>query len=223
MKHLNLTPALYQYLLDVSVNLPPVLHEMREYTENHPLIRMQISQEQAQFLQFLITILKAESVLEVGTYMGYSALAMALALPTNGKLITCDQNPEYQATATHFWTQAQQQHKIEFRLGPALDTLKKLIVDGFSHTFDFIFIDADKTNYLNYYELALQLISPKGVIAIDNVFWDGKVIDESIQDGQTKTIRQLNEKLKNDPRVNISLLPIADGLFLVHPKARANA
>lgn len=216
--HLNMTPPLYDYMLNVSLREHPVLHALREDTASMALAAMQVAPEQAQFMQWLIKLIRAQRVLEVGTFTGYSALAMALALPDDGELITCDINKEWTAKAPTFWQQAQQDKKISLRLAPALDTLNTLLQEGYRQRFDFIFIDADKTNYLNYYELALQLVSPNGLIAIDNIFWDGKVIDSQVNDGQTREIRRLNDFLKQDQRVDISLLPIADGLFLVKPR-----
>ncbi len=218
MKHLNLTPALYDYMLDVSLREHEALRLLREETVTMPLAVMQVAPEQAQFMQLLLRLIGAKRVLELGTFTGYSALAMALALPDDGQLITCDINNEWTDKAHPFWRQAQQDHKIELRLGPALGTLQQLLDEGFSQSFDFIFIDADKTNYLNYYELALKLISPRGLIAIDNVFWEGKVIDENDIGAQTREIKKLNALIKQDNRVYTSLLPIADGLFLVQPK-----
>ncbi|KTC95728.1 SAM-dependent O-methyltransferase [Legionella erythra] len=219
IKHLNITPALYDYMLDVSLREHPVLKALREDTAKMELAIMQVAPEQAQFMQFLIKLIQAKRVLEIGTFTGYSALAMALALPEDGELITCDINKEWTANAPSFWQQAGQDKKIRLRLAKALDTLQQLLNEGYRHRFDFIFIDADKTNYLHYYELALQLVSPHGLIAIDNIFWDGKVIDSQVNDGQTREIRRLNELLKQDERVDTSLLAIADGLFLVRPRS----
>ncbi len=223
MKHLNLTPDLYNYMLDVSLHEHPVLAALRQKNGTHPLAVMQIAPEQAQFMQLLIRILNAKNVLELGTFTGYSALAMALALPDDGHLITCDINIEWTNTAHQYWHAAGQDKKIELRIAPALETLHQLINDGLNHHFDFIFIDADKTNYLKYYELALQLVSPNGLIAIDNMFWEGKVIDPAETGAQVRDIRKLNQKIKTDKRVWGSLLPIADGLFLVKPQTKLNS
>lgn len=220
MKHLNLTPALHDYMVDISLREHPVLQALREDTAKLPLANMQVAPEQAQFMQLLLRLIQAKNVLEIGTFTGYSALAMALALPEDGRLITCDLNKEWTCKAPDFWRQAKQDKKIELRLAPALKTLHQLLDEGCAQTFDFIFIDADKTNYLNYYNLAMQLISPRGLIAIDNVFWEGKVIDPEEDGAQTREIRRLNEFLKNDNRVYTSLLPIADGLFLVQPRKK---
>ncbi|RUR19588.1 class I SAM-dependent methyltransferase [Legionella qingyii] len=217
MKHLSLTPELYEYMLDKSLREHPSLTGLRKVTSTMELANMQVAPEQAQFMQLLLRLIRAKNVLELGTFTGYSALAMSLMLPDDGKLITCDISAEWTSKAHPFWKEAKQDHKIELRLGRALDTLHALIAEGWEQKFDFIFIDADKTNYVNYYEMALKLIQPQGLIAIDNIFWDGKVIDENEKGGQTREIRKLNELIKNDQRVFISLLPIADGLFLVQP------
>lgn len=218
MKQLALTPELYDYMLDISLREDPVLQALREETSKMPLGNMQVAPEQAQFMQFLLRLINARNVLEVGTFTGYSALAMSLALPEDGKLITCDISEEWTSRAHPYWQAAKQDKKIELRLGPALDSLKTLLAQGYQQRFDFIFIDADKTNYLNYYELALQLLNPRGLIAIDNIFWDDKVIDATETGAQTREIRRLNEHLKQDKRVELSLLAIADGLFLVKPR-----
>lgn len=215
MKQLTLTEDLYQYTLDKSLREHPVLQSLREATSTMELAPMQVAPEQAQFMQFLIRAIGAKNILELGTFTGYSALAMSLALPDDGSLITCDISANWTKDAQKFWEQAGQGHKIKLILGPALETLHVLLNDGFEKKFDFIFIDADKTNYLNYYELALKLISPKGIIAIDNVLWDGNVINQDDVSAQTREIRKLNDRIKQDERVTVSLLPIADGLFLV--------
>lgn len=217
-----MTPALYEYLLKISVREHPVLKALREETASMALAGMQISPDEAQFIPFLLQCIKARRVLELGTFTGYSALAMALVLPEDGELITCDINSEWTRVAQPYWEKAAQAHKISLRLAPAMDTLNALLPE-YKHRFDAIFIDADKTNYCNYYELALQLIHPDGVILIDNIFWEGQVIDESIQGGQTKEIRRLNERITHDDRVDVSLLGIADGLFLIKPKTSFSA
>ncbi len=217
MKHLQLSPELYNYMLDKSLRENPILNDLRQETSTMELANMQVAPEQAQFMQFLLRVIRAKNVLEIGTFTGYSALAMSLVLPDDGQLITCDISAEWTKRAHPYWRAAKQDQKIKLRLGPAVETLYALLNEGWDHQFDFIFIDADKTNYLTYYELALKLIKPKGIIAVDNVLWDGKVIDPNDSSGQTREIKKLNELIKNDQRVHISLLPIADGLFLLQP------
>lgn len=193
------------------------MQELRARTAEHPLALMQIDPIQAQFMQFLIRMIGAQRILELGTFTGYSALAMALALPENGRLITCDINNEWVKDTHQFWSKAGVADKIELRMKPALESLEDLIQEGMNASLDLIFIDADKTNYVQYYEYALRLVSPKGIILIDNVLWEGKVIDPLEVRGQTREIRRLNHILRNDERVEISLLPITDGLFLIKP------
>lgn len=214
-----MTDDLYEYMLSISLREHPSLAALRQTTEDLPLADMQVPPEEAQFLQWLIRLTNAKKVLELGTFLGYSALAMALALPDDGHLITCDINPEWTKYAYPFWKQAGQEKKIDLRLAPAIETMNALINDGYKDQFDFIFIDADKTNYMAYYELALHLISPQGIIAIDNIFWDAKVIEPPGFgfDAQTREIRRLNEHIRKDERVDVSLVSIGDGLFLIRP------
>lgn len=220
MKQLVLNQELYDYMLDVSLREHPVLSALRQMTAKLPLAGMQVAPEQAQFMQFLLKIISAKQVLELGTFTGYSALAMALALPLEGRLITCDINPEWISMAKPFWKEAGVENKIELRLAPALQSMDALIAEGKGGQFDFIFIDADKTNYIHYYERALELINPNGIIAVDNIFWEGQVIDANDSSAQTREIRRLNKHIKEDLRVDVSLLAIADGLFLVRPRPR---
>lgn len=218
MKHLNLTEPLYQYMLDVSLDAHPTLHALREKTANLPMHIMQVAPEQAQFMQLMLRMLNAKKVLELGTFTGYSALAMALALPDDGELITCDVSTEWTDIAKPFWAEAGVTDKITLKLGDAKTTLANLLEHQAAGTFDFIFIDADKANYSDYYEAALKLIAPGGVIAIDNVLWKGEIINPLDTRTQTRAIQALNQTIKQDERVHKSLLPIADGLFLVQKK-----
>ncbi len=213
-----LTPSLHDYMLDVSLREHSVLQALRTHTAQLSLARMQIAPELAQFLQFLIRLTRTQKILELGTFTGYSALAMALALPDNGTLLTCDNNPEWTYHASKFWQQAGVADKISLHLQPALITLQELLAQDNHPYFDLIFIDADKANYCQYYEYALQLVSPTGMIAIDNIFWNGEVINQANIKGQTREIRKLNALLKEDSRVNTSLIPMGDGLFLIQPR-----
>jgi caffeoyl-CoA O-methyltransferase len=175
---------------------------------------MQISPEQGQFMRLLIQLIGAKKTLEVGVFTGYSSLSVALALPADGKIIACDVSEEFTAIARRYWQEARVAEKIDLRLAPALETLDELLATGQAKTFDFAFIDADKENYDAYYERSLQLIRPGGLIAIDNVLWSGRIADPHIQDESTQAIRALNQKLRNDERVTLSLIPIGDGLTL---------
>ncbi|MFP4299767.1 MAG: class I SAM-dependent methyltransferase, partial [Spirulinaceae cyanobacterium] len=213
-KTISLNDSLLHYIQSVSVQESEVLKQLRIETAKQPMAVMQIAPEQGQFMSFLVQVLNAKKTLEIGVFTGYSALVVALALPPDGQVIACDISEEYTAIAQQFWQQAGVAEKIDLRLAPALETLDKLIAENHSNTFDFAFIDADKSNYSNYYEKALQLLRPGGVIAIDNVLWSGRVADPEVQDNRTKKIRAFNEKLAQDSRVKISLLPIADGLTL---------
>lgn len=180
---------------------------------------MQISPEQGQLMALLVQLMGAKKTLELGVFTGYSALAVALALPADGQVIACDVSADYTAIAQRYWQMAGVAHKIDLRLGPALETLDQLRVEGHVESFDFAFIDADKRNYDSYYEKSLQLVRPGGLIAIDNVLWSGRVADPTVQDNRTQRIRALNEKIYQDPRVSLSLLPIADGLTLAVKKS----
>jgi predicted O-methyltransferase YrrM len=210
---LGLESNLRDYLFSVSVREQEVLTQLRQETSQHPMATMQIAPEQGQFMSLLVQLIGAKKTLEVGVFTGYSALAVALALPPDGKVIACDISEEYTQIARRYWEKAGVSHKIDLHIAPAVETLDKLIQTE-ALTFDFAFIDADKSGYDDYYERCLQLVRPGGLIAIDNVLWYGRVADELVQDNRTKKIRALNAKLHRDARVNISLVPIGDGLML---------
>ena len=212
---LSMTDELYDYLLTTSLRETPVQKNLREHTAGMEGSQMQIAPEQGQFMALLIRLMNAHKVLEVGVFTGYSSLSMALALPGQGKLLACDVNAEWTDVARQFWRQAGVEDRIDLRLAPAVDTLKGLIESGQQAAYDFAFIDADKENYDQYYELCLQLIRPGGLVVIDNTLWGGDVADPRIQDTDTRAIRALNEKIAADSRVDMSQLPIADGLTLV--------
>jgi predicted O-methyltransferase YrrM len=215
---LNLTPELYDYLRENSVREPEVLQQLREQTMKMSTAGMQISPEQGQFMALLIALIGARKTLEIGVYTGYSTLAVALALPADGKIVACDINTDWTRIARRFWEKGGIEQKIDLRIAPAIVTLHKLIAEEQSETFDFAFIDADKVNYLQYYELSLQLVRVGGLILLDNVLWGGDVTDKNIQDENTRAIRELNKKIYTDQRVTISLLPIGDGLTLAMKK-----
>jgi predicted O-methyltransferase YrrM len=214
-KNIQLDDGLRRYLLDVSLREAPILRRLREETAQLPLARMQIAPEQGQFMALLVQLLQARRVLEVGVFTGYSSLSMALAMPADGHLVACDMSEEWTATARRYWDEAGVADRIEFRLGPALSTLDALLESGAAGSFDMAFVDADKTRYDAYYERALRLLRPGGLLLIDNVLWSGRVIDPKAQDDDTSALRALNEKIHGDARVSISMLPLADGLTLV--------
>ncbi|MFN6567553.1 class I SAM-dependent methyltransferase [Dendronalium sp. ChiSLP03b] len=211
---LGLEPLLYNYLLSVCLREPEILTQLRQETTQHPMGRMQIAPEQGQLMALLVQLMGAKKTLDVGVFTGYSSLVVALALPTQGKVVACDVSEEFTAIARRYWQQAGVADKIELHIAPALETLDRLLAAGEAETFDFAFIDADKSNYDNYYERSLQLVRPRGLIAIDNVLWSGRVADPQVQDNRTKKIRAFNHKLYQDQRVSLSLVPIADGLTL---------
>jgi caffeoyl-CoA O-methyltransferase len=212
--HTPLTDELTEYIRQVALREPEALRRQREATDSHPRASMQTSPEQGQFLHLLARLMGAKKTLEVGVFLGYSSTWIALALPAGGKIIACDQSEEYTKEARRLWHAAGVEDKIELRLGPALDTLDALIAAGSGGSFDFAFIDADKGNYANYYDRALLLVRPGGLIAIDNVLWDGDVIDPAKTDAETEAIRAFNRKLQADERVTLSLVPLGDGLTL---------
>ena len=213
-KSLGLDSQVYNYLLSVSLREAEVLSKLRAVTNLHRASVMQISPDQGQFIAMLIKLMGAKKTIDIGVFTGYSSLAVALALPEDGKVIACDCDPESTAIACRFWQEAGVEQKIDFQLAPALDTLERLIAEGQSGSFDFVFIDADKRNYSNYYERALTLLRTGGLVAIDNVLWSGRVADSEDTDKRTIAIRDLNQKIHQDERVFVSMLPIADGLTL---------
>lgn len=209
-----MTDPLYDYFAGTSLRESDLQRRLREETARLPNATMQVAPEQGQFLALLAQILRAKRTLEVGVFTGYSALATAQALPEDGRIIACDVNKEWTDVARRYWREAGVEHKIDLRLGPAVQTLDRLIAEGQAGSFDFAFIDADKANYDAYYERALVLLRPAGLIAVDNVLWYGRPIDEAIQDEDTRAIRAINAKLQQDQRVSVSLVPIGDGIYL---------
>tara|TARA_Y100000588_G_scaffold92598_1_gene100150 strand:- start:198 stop:860 length:663 start_codon:yes stop_codon:yes gene_type:complete len=211
---LNYTNELREYLWNKGMNEHPALQELRIETAKLPESMMQICPEQGALMGNLIRMISAKRTLEIGTFTGYSALVVALALPEDGEVIACDVSEEWTSIGKKKWEKAGVSHKINLKLGPAINTLDELIQQGQQDSFDFAFIDADKANYPAYYEKCLQLLRKGGVIAIDNVLWGGSVIDSKRNDEDTKAIRELNDFIRNDSRVSISMVPIGDGLTL---------
>ncbi len=207
---------LYNYILE-HTREPPILEKLRNDTAQRfpQAARMAVSPEQGAFLSWLVGALGVKRIIELGVFTGYSSVAMALTLPPDGKLIACDRDPTAMAMAQEYWKDAGLENKIEARLGPALDTLNALIDAGDQFDqYDFAFVDADKRKYREYYEILLKLVRPGGTIAIDNVLWYGKVGDPEVQDKATIALRELNDFLVNDPRIDVSLVPIGDGVTL---------
>jgi predicted O-methyltransferase YrrM len=211
---IGLDERLHSYLLEVGVREPEVLRRLRDETAGIPESNMQIAPEEGAFLALLVRILGARKVLEIGTFTGYSSTAMALALPADGRIVCCDVSKEWTDVARRAWTDAGVADRVDLRLGPALDTLEQLLTSGEAGSFDLAFIDADKANYAGYYEAALQLVRPGGLIAIDNVLWSGRVADPAETDESTTAIRELNDAIAADERVDVSMIPLADGLTL---------
>jgi caffeoyl-CoA O-methyltransferase len=211
----NLPDDVYQYILDCSSREPAVLARLRAATASRPEAEMQISPEQGQFMGLLVRLIGARRCIEVGTYTGYSALAVALQLPDDGKLIACDVSDEFTRIGRPFWREAGVESRIDLRIQPALRTLDELLAAGAQDSFDFAFVDADKTNYVAYYEKLLQLVRPGGLIAADNTLaLAGQPIIRS-DITPAKAVRAFNEHVHNDPRVDLSLVPIGEGLTLL--------
>jgi predicted O-methyltransferase YrrM len=214
-RSISVDDRLYDYILANSLREPALLKALREETAKLPQSLMQISPEQGQFMALLVQLIGAKRTIEVGTFTGYSSLVVALALPPDGRLIASDVSEEFTDVARRYWAKAGVAGKIELRLAPALETLDRLLAGGEAGHFDFAFIDADKPNYLGYYERCLKLLRPGGLMAIDNVLWSGEVADASVTDANTTAIRALNRHVHQDARVSMSLVPIGDGLTLL--------
>jgi predicted O-methyltransferase YrrM len=215
---IRLTDALHDYLLEVSLREHKALKKLRAETAKMPRAKLQISPEQGQLMALLVELIGAKKTFEVGTFTGYSALAVALALPPGGKIVACDISEEWTAVARRYWREAGVERKMDLRIAPALQTLDGLLKDGQAGKFDFGFIDADKPNYDGYYERGLKLLRKGGLLAIDNVLWGGSVIDKTDRDESTRCIRALNRKIRNDERVSVSMLAVGDGLTLARKR-----
>ncbi|HET7549317.1 MAG TPA: class I SAM-dependent methyltransferase [Usitatibacter sp.] len=215
---LPFTEALQSYVVAHGVREHPVLAELRRATDDVPHAGMQIGQDQGAFMALLVKLLGARRTIEVGVYTGYSSLAVALALPSDGKIIACDISEEWTAIARRHWEKAGVAGKVDLRLGRALDTLDALVTKGESGRFDFAFIDADKKNYLAYYERCLALLRPGGLIAVDNTLWSGAVLDAKDRSEDTEAIRAFNDAVHRDERVDVALLTVGDGLTLARKR-----
>lgn len=215
---IQLDSGLYEYLLSVSLREAPVLARLRAETAAHPKVNMQIAPEQGQFMALLARLGGAVRCVEVGVFTGYSSLAVALALPPGGRIVACDISEEYTAVARRYWALAGVEDRIDLRLAPALETLDALLEEGGAGAYDFGFIDADKEGYAGYYERMLQLLRPGGLVAVDNTLWNGAVADPAERDADTVAIRAFNERLHEDQRVDLSLVPIGDGLTLARKR-----
>jgi predicted O-methyltransferase YrrM len=217
---LALNGRLHDYVVAVGAREHPALRELREATDALPDAGMRSSPEQVQLLAFLVELMRATRVLEIGCFTGYGALGMALALPPEGRLVTLDVNEGWASIGRRFWRAAGVEGRIELRLGLALDGLDRLLAEGAAASFDLAYVDADKKTYDTYYERALALVRPGGVVALDNVLWGGAVADPADASRQTAVLRELNAKIHADPRVTMCLLPIGDGLTLARRRGR---
>ncbi len=217
---LMLTPQVYDYLVRQGVREPSVLRDLREATARQAgaAAGMQIAPEQGAFMAMLVSLIGARKTLDVGVFTGYSAAAVALALPDDGTVVACDISDKWSGLAREYWDKAGVADKIDLRIAPATQTMDALVDASESGTFDFIFLDAEKTEYEAYYKRALVLARPGGLIAVDNVLWSGRVADDTVMDADTVAIRVFNEMVRHDDRVTLSMVPIADGLTLVQKK-----
>jgi len=217
LRHIQFDDRLLQYVVDHSAREHPAQAALREATRAHPQAGMQIAPDQGQFMSLLVKLMGATRALEIGTFTGYSALTVALALPADGRLLACDISDDYTRVGKPFWQQAGVAHKIELVLGPALATLDARLATGEASHYDFAFVDADKTNYDGYYERCLRLVRPGGLIALDNTLWSGAVAKPA-KDGDTRALQALNDKLHADERIDCALLTIGDGLTLARKR-----
>jgi caffeoyl-CoA O-methyltransferase len=213
-KTIGLSDELAAYVVRVGAREPEVLARLREETAALPQHGMQIAPEEGAFLAMLAELTGARRCIEVGTFTGYSSTAVALALPEDGRLVCCDVSEEWTSMARRYWDDAGVATKIDLRIAPASDTLDQLLTDGEESTYDFAFVDADKSGYDGYYERLLRLVRPGGLIAFDNTLWNGSVLDEDSDDEDTRAIQALNAKLAADERISLCLLPVADGVTL---------
>lgn len=218
VKSHGLSDELHAYVLQVGLREAPILARLREETARLPQQDMQIAPEQGAFMALLVELLGARRCLELGTFTGYSSLAVALALPADGHIVCCDVSKEWTDIARRYWAEARVEDRVELRLAPAMETLDELLANGQADTFDFAFLDADKRNYPAYYERIVRLLRPGGLLCVDNVFWGGDVIRPEVDDEDARAVRALNERIASDEQVTISMIPIADGLTLARKR-----
>lgn len=211
---IEMNSELYSYLLETSLRESETQTALRTLTQAHKFSNMQIAPEQGQFMAMMVKLIGARRILEIGTFTGYSALSMALALPEGGVITCCDISEEWTGIARRFWTEAGVESLIDLRIAPALETLDQLLTEAGDDTYDMAFIDADKAAYAQYYERCLRLVRPNGLILFDNTLWDGRVADPSVTDEDTVALRELNTALQADRRIDLSMLPLGDGLTL---------
>jgi len=217
-RRLTVTDDIHRYLVEHSVREPGVLARLRAATEALPEAAMQIGPEQGQLMALLAKLIGAKRCIEVGVFTGYSSLAVALALPEDGRILACDVSEQWTAIARRFWREAGVEHKIELKLQPAARTLEQLLAAGEAGRYDFAFVDADKPAYDTYYELLLKLLRPGGLMALDNTLWSGAVANPNEREPNTVALRALNDKLHRDERIDLALLPIGDGLTLARKR-----
>jgi len=215
---ISMTDGLYSYLLENSLREAPLLKRLRDETAAHPQARMQISPEQGQFMQLLTRLVGARRCIEVGVFTGYSSLAVAMVLPADGRILACDVSEEFTSVARRYWKEAGVAGKIELVLAPATETLDARLKAGEGGSYDLAFIDADKANYPAYYERILKLLRPGGLVLVDNVLWSGRVLDADDRSEDTQAIRAFNQMLGKDERVDLSMIPLGDGLTLARKR-----
>ncbi len=213
-----LDQKIQDYIQRTTLREEPLLRELREETARMPNARMQIGPEQGQFMRLLAKAIGARSYLEIGVFTGYSALSMALALPEDGQIVACDVSEEYTTVARRYWERAGVAGRIDLRLGPALDSLDRMLERGERDRFDMAFVDADKANVEGYYERALSLLRRGGLLLVDNVLWGGDVADPGIDDEDTHALRAITRKAQEDERVDLSLVPICDGILIARKR-----
>jgi predicted O-methyltransferase YrrM len=217
-RRLTITDDIHRYLVEHSVREPDVLARLRDATASLPQAAMQIGPEQGQLMALLAKLVGAKRCIEVGVFTGYSSLAVALALPEDGRILACDVSEEWTAIARRFWREAGVEHKIELKLQPAVRTLEQLVAADEAGRYDFAFVDADKPAYDTYYELLLKLLRPGGLMALDNTLWSGAVANPKDREPNAVALRALNDKLHRDERIDLSLLPVGDGLTLARKR-----